>query len=52
MKWQEGLAIAGALTNNPGVSKAASIPLQQKNNKKLNDAIKEFNTGWSSAPSQ
>tara|TARA_R100001530_G_scaffold129113_2_gene99190 strand:+ start:669 stop:824 length:156 start_codon:yes stop_codon:yes gene_type:complete len=47
MKWQEGLAIAGALSNNPGIAKATSIPLAQRNNKKQNDAIKEFNKGWS-----
>ena len=52
MKWQEGLAIVGALSNNPGISKAASIPLQQKNKKKQNEAMREFAKGWDSAPSQ
>ena len=52
MKWQEALAIGGALSNKPGVAKAASIPLAQKNKKKQNDAIKEFAKGWASAPSQ
>ena len=50
MKWQEGLAIAGAIVGDK--SGATKIPLEQKNKKKLNDAIKDFNKGWSSAPSQ
>ena len=52
MKWQEGLAIAGALSGNPSTEKAASIPLAQKNKKKQNEAIREFAKGWASAHSQ
>ena len=46
MKWQEGLAIAGALSGNPGVSKASQIPLSQKNKKKDREAMKEAATIW------
>ena len=30
MKWQEGVAIAGALSGNPNIQKATEIPLKVK----------------------
>ena len=50
MKWQEGLAIGGAVLGDK--TGATKIPLEQKNKKKQNDAIKEFAKGWASDPSQ
>ena len=46
MKWQEGVAIAGALSGLPGVQKASQIPLSQKNRKKDREALKESAAIW------
>ena len=52
MKWQEGLAIAGALSNHPGISKASQIPLTQQNKRKDRAAAKEGAAIWRSWTSE